>query len=84
MAKDMSEERREEIRRAVDIENLITRTEFETLLGKVEENTALTKEVHEVLCGLKMMAHIAKWVTVIATMVAAIIVAIKHSVGIKP
>jgi hypothetical protein len=84
MAKDMSDERREEIRRAVDIENLITRTEFNTIIEKVEENTALTKEVHEVLCGLKMMAHIAKWVTVIATMVTAMFVAIKHGVGMKP
>lgn len=57
----------------------VTRTEFDDLVKKVVDNTSLTaesvalsREVKALLLGFKVMMHIGKWVTVIATMIAAI------------
>lgn len=57
----------------------VTRAEFDALVEKVEENTELTresveltKEVKGTLLGFKVMMHIGKWVSVIATMIAAV------------
>lgn len=84
MGREMSQaERREEIRRAIDVDNLITRKEFDAILEMVEENTKLTKDIHDLLHGLKVMAHIAKWVTIMSAGVAATAFAIKQMLGIK-
>lgn len=57
----------------------VTRREFDELVRKVdrnveltEENTIITKDVRDLLASFKVMAHIGKWVTVIATMCAAV------------
>lgn len=62
----------------------VTRDEFNSLCAKVDENTCVTianagtlKEVHDILTGLKVMAHIGKWVTVIAVAVTAVVAAIR-------
>lgn len=76
-------DQRNEMRRSDDIEQQVTRDEFDALLIEVRENTALTKEIHDLLTGLKVMAHIAKWVTVISAMVGALVLATKQIMGIK-
>lgn len=57
----------------------VSRAEFDDLVEKVDANTSLTKEsvdlakeVKGLLLGFKVMMHIGKWVTVIATMIAAV------------
>lgn len=60
----------------------VTRAEFDSLVRKVDANTVLThesvelaKDVKGLLLSFKVMAHIGKWVTVIAAMFAAVIAA---------
>lgn len=64
----------------------VSREEFNALVDKVDANTILTgesveltKDVKALLLSFKVMMHIGKWVTVIATMVAAVLAA-WHSV----
>lgn len=78
---DIKPDKRGELRREEDVERQVTRTEFEALLAEVQENTKLTKDIHDLLCGLKVMAHIAKWVTVISAAVTALVIAVKQMRG---
>lgn len=76
-------DKRNELRRSDDVERRVTRAEFDELIAEVRENTALTKDIHDLLTGLKVMAHIAKWVTVISAMIGALVLATKQIMGIK-
>jgi hypothetical protein len=82
----------------------VTRAEFDELRAQctglavkldetadeVKRNTAITEEVRNILASFKVMAHIGKWVTVIAGTVTAVVAcavaimaAIKSGVGLK-
>lgn len=76
-------DKRNELRRTEDVEKVVTRGEFDELVEEVRENTRLTKDIHDLLQGLKVMAHIAKWVTAIAAGVTAVVFVIKQMMGMK-
>lgn len=45
----------------------VNRAEFEELVRKVEENTALTREIGDAIKALGLLAKVAKWLGIIAT-----------------
>jgi hypothetical protein len=50
----------------------VTRDEFDELVKKVEENTAITKQVHDIVATLTTLYHVAKWITAIGAALAVI------------
>lgn len=50
----------------------VTRVEFNKLKADVEVNTTLTREIHDMLRGFKMLGSIAKWVTTVAAALAVL------------
>lgn len=50
----------------------VSREEFDNLVDAVSENTELTKDIRGLLLSFKVMMHIGKWVSVIATMIVAV------------
>lgn len=47
------------------------------LKEQMSENTAVTCQVRDILASFKVMASIAKWITVITAMIASILAVIK-------
>lgn len=48
-----------------------------TLKTALDQNTEITSQVHDLLASFRVAAQIAKWVTVIASMAAAMLAAAK-------
>ena len=51
------------------------------LKHQMAENTAVTVQVRDILASFKVMASVAKWVTAIAAMIAAVYAALKDFRG---
>jgi hypothetical protein len=52
--------------------NAVTREEFDTLKTEVATNTALTREIHDMLRSFKLLGSIAKWLTTVAAGLAVL------------
>lgn len=66
-----------EQRRAADAKVTQLVTDVEDLKRQVVENTAVTIQVRDILASFRVVASVAKWITAIAGMVAALLAMLK-------
>lgn len=62
-----------EQRRAADIKVAQLVTDVEDLKRQMAENTAVIIQVRDILASFKVVASVAKWITAIAGMIAALL-----------
>lgn len=66
-----------EQRRAADIKVAQLVTDVDDLKRQMAENTAVTCQVRDILASFKVVASVAKWITAIAGMIAALLALVK-------